>query len=69
MEAGADGCGLNGGGNVEAGNLSDGGGGVAAEARMQRMEPRGLPFGFIGAMGARKPIGHLDLHTCHDLPP
>ena len=31
--------------------------------------PRGKPFGFIGATGARKPTAHLDLRACHDLPP
>ena len=34
LEVGADGCELNGGGYAEAGNLSIGGNGVAAEARM-----------------------------------
>ena len=35
LDVGADGCGLNGGGDAKAGNLSIDGGGVAAEARMQ----------------------------------
>ena len=35
LEVGADGCELNGGGDVEAGNLSIGGCGMAAEVRMQ----------------------------------
>ena len=34
LEVGVDGCELNGGGDVEAGNLSVGGGSVAAEVRM-----------------------------------
>ena len=35
LEVRADGCELNGGGDVEAGNLIVGGGGVAAAVRMQ----------------------------------
>ena len=35
LEVGVDGCELNSGGDAEAGNLSVGGGGVAAEVRMQ----------------------------------
>ena len=31
--------------------------------------PRGEPFGFIGAMDVRKAIIYLDLHACHDSPP
>ena len=31
--------------------------------------PGGEPFGFIGAMDARKATIHLDLHACHDPPP
>ena len=31
--------------------------------------PRGEPFGFIGAMDVRRATVRLDLHTCHDLPP
>ena len=30
--------------------------------------PRGKPFGFIGATDARKPTVRLDLRACHDLP-
>ena len=52
---GADGCGLNGGGGVEAGNLSNGGGdGMAAEARMQRMEPKGLTLWFYRGDGCEE---------------
>ena len=32
------------------------------------MKPEGEPFGFIGAMNARKPTVRLDLHISHDLP-
>ena len=35
LEVGVDGCELNGARDVEAGNLSVGGGGVAVEVRMQ----------------------------------
>ena len=35
LEVGADGCDLNGGRDVEVGNLSIGGGGVAIEVRIQ----------------------------------
>ena len=35
LEVGADGCELNSGVDAEAGNLSIGGGGMAAEVRMQ----------------------------------
>ena len=31
--------------------------------------PGGEPFGFIGAIYARKATVHLDLRTCHDPPP
>ena len=30
---------------------------------------KGEPFGFIGAMDARKGTVRLDLHACHDQPP
>ena len=44
---GADACGLNGDGDAEAGNLSDGSdGGMATEARMQRMELERLTLWF-----------------------
>ena len=52
LEAGADGCGLNGSGDEEAGNLSNGSGGVAAEARMQRMELGGLTLWFYRGDGS-----------------
>ena len=66
---GADGCGLNDGGDAEEENLSDGGSGVAAEAGMQRMEPGGLTLWFLGVTGARKTTVHLDPCACHDLLP
>jgi len=47
---------------------------MAATAWLQRQgcnvwNPGGIPFGFIGAMGARKPTVRLDLRAYHDLPP
>ena len=55
LEVGADGCGLNSGRYVEAGNLSDGGGGsVSMEAMMQCMEPRGLTLWFYRGDGCEE---------------
>ena len=54
LEVGADGCGLNGGGDAEVGNLSDGGSGVATEARMQCMEPKGLTLWFYRSDGCEE---------------
>ena len=69
LEVGMDGCELDGDGDAEAGNLSD----WQRRSWLWRQgckvwNLRGEPFGFIGAMGARKLTTRLDLHACHDLP-
>jgi len=63
-----DGCELDGDGDAEAGNLSD----WQRRSWLWRQgckvwNPRGEPFGFIGATGARKPTTRQDLRAYHDL--
>ena len=54
LEVGVDGCGLNGDEDAEAGNLSDGSGGVAVEVKMQCMEPGGLTLWFYRGDGCEE---------------